>query len=140
VLRTEKERADAAIGREETADEAAAKAQRDRDQHAAVLAEVLATFVHKADGVLPSLRSGPVDMQTLKKWRSVVAPTVERPWWEQVAEAQAAIERVRALAEGEYYGITGRAFLAALGGPAETEGQLPATRHVPPFSPSTFTT
>jgi hypothetical protein len=32
-------------------------------------------------------------------------------------QAEAAVARVRALAEGDYYGITGRAFLAALDGP-----------------------
>jgi hypothetical protein len=90
-------------GQRDTADRIRAEAQRDRDQHAAVLAEVLATFVHKVPGLrLACLRSGPVDVVTLDKWRSVVAPTVERPWWVTVAEvraelgeAQAAIERVR---------------------------------------------
>ncbi|MFF1282185.1 hypothetical protein [Streptomyces sp. NPDC058299] len=41
---------------------------------------------------------------------------------EQAAEeSQAALDRVRALAEGEYYGITGRAFLAALAGTEQPE-------------------
>lgn len=87
----------------ETADRIRAEVQRDRDQHAAVLAEVLATFVNPVYGFrLPRRQSVPVDVVTLDKWRSVVAPTVERPWWVQLdevraelGEAQAATERVR---------------------------------------------
>lgn len=76
-----------------------AEAQRDRDQHAAVLREVLATFVHKVEGYrIPRVRSGEVDVVTLDKWRSVVAPTVERPWWETVTELRAELEQLRALA------------------------------------------
>lgn len=86
----------------DTADRLRAEVQRDRDQHAAVLAEVLATFVHKVGGHRIPRRSGEVDVVTLDKWRSMVAPAVERPWWEAVAaakadrdQAQAAVERVR---------------------------------------------
>lgn len=75
----------------ETADGIRAETQRDRDQHAAVLAEVLAAFVHKVEGYRIPRRSAEADVVTLEKWRSVVAPTVERPWWEQVDE-----ERTRA--------------------------------------------
>ena len=81
----------------ETADRIRAEAQRDRDQHAAVLAEVLATFVHKVDGYrIPRVRSGEVDVVTLERWRSFVAPTVERPWWETLAEVRAELEETQA--------------------------------------------
>ncbi|MFI8531768.1 hypothetical protein ACIGMX_16200 [Streptomyces aquilus] len=89
------------------ADQIRAEAQRDRDQHAAVLKEVLAAFVRETPGYRIPRRSAEVDVVTLDKWRSVVAPTVERPWWETVAEvcaeleqAQAAIERVRETCQG----------------------------------------
>lgn len=91
----------------ETADQTRAEAQRDRDQHAAVLNEVLAAFVHKVEGYRVPRRSAEVDVATLEKWRSVIAPTVERPWWVDVAEIRAelkeeqgAIERVRHLVTG----------------------------------------
>jgi hypothetical protein len=92
----------------ENADRIRAEAQRDRDQHAAVLREILSRFT-------PALVNGkyafyqaeqPVPVEELERWRSVLAPTVERPWWETVAEvrgelaeAQAAIERVREVAD-----------------------------------------
>ncbi|MBD9703403.1 hypothetical protein IHE56_15195 [Streptomyces sp. ID01-12c] len=67
----------------ETADQLRAEAQRDRDQHAAVLGEVLATFVHKVDGYrIPRFRSGDVDVVTLEKWRSMVAPVD----WQTIAQ------------------------------------------------------
>ncbi|WP_432169104.1 hypothetical protein [Streptomyces sp. 1222.5] len=43
-------------------------------------------------------------------------------WRERAKEARAANERVRTLATGQYYGITGRAFLAALDGSTGWEG------------------
>ncbi|MBE4790988.1 hypothetical protein [Streptomyces caniscabiei] len=64
--------------------------ERDRDRHAAALGEVLATFVHKVDGYrLPRVRSGDVDVLTLEKWRSVVAPTGEQAApvnWQTIAQ------------------------------------------------------
>lgn len=123
----------------DTADRIRAEVQRDRDQHAAVLAEVLAAFVHKVDGYrIPRVRAE-ADVATLEKWRSVVAPTAERPWWQQVAkaraeleQAQAAIERVRAaLAHPNHHNMiltrTVRAALDGTGqpGPEATE----ATSH-----------
>ena len=81
----------------EAADKVRAEVQRDRDQHAAVLAEVLATFVHKVPGYrIPRVRSSEVGVVTLEKWRSVVAPTAERPWWQQVTEAQARVRQLEA--------------------------------------------
>lgn len=86
----------------DTADQVRSEAQRDRDQHAAVLAEVLGTFAkvlsddeQRAVGYM-----GPTaDPETFERWRSTVAPTVERPWWQQVAEAreQAALDLGRDL-------------------------------------------
>jgi hypothetical protein len=68
-----------------------------------VLAEVLRQFTHETHPGRRCLQSGHVPVETVERWRSVVAPTVERPWWQQVDEAraeleqaQAAIERVRA--------------------------------------------
>ncbi|MEU6229962.1 hypothetical protein [Streptomyces sp. NPDC047042] len=87
----------------ETADRIRAEVQRDRDQHAAVLREVLDRFTIEADLDGLHVCTPYVPVEVLKRWRSMVAPTVERPWWEQVAEvhaeweqAHAAIERVRA--------------------------------------------
>lgn len=97
----------------DAADRTRAEVQRDRDQHAAVLSEVLATFVHTVPGYeLARVRSGEVDVVTLEKWRSIIAPAAERPWWHQVAmyeqeaveatrhvlELKDVIEQVRALA------------------------------------------
>lgn len=106
----------------ETADRIRAEAQRDRDQHAAVLREVLAAFVHKVEGYRIPRLFAEADVVTLEKWRSVVAPTVERPWWETVAElredlkrAEAAIARVRALhSPVEWRGMTVCAECSAL--------------------------
>lgn len=89
------ERGDRAEREAETADRIRAEAQRTRDQHAAVLAEVLAAFVHKVDGYrVPRVRAE-ADVVTLEKWRSVVAPTAERPWWVDVAEIRAELEELR---------------------------------------------
>jgi hypothetical protein len=102
--RSEAERARTAAELE-AADRIRAEAQRDRDQHAAVLREVLGLFdkVTGHGAVKGYHFSGVVDPEQFERWRSVVAPTVERPWWETVAEvrgelaeAQAAIKRVRA--------------------------------------------
>lgn len=120
LLTAEHKRANDAIDRETRAEEAAeearaerdaadrarAEAQRDRDQHAVTLAEVLHSFakVLSDDKQRVIGFMGPTaDPDTFERWRSVIAPTVERPWWEQLAEvraeleqAQAVIERVRA--------------------------------------------
>lgn len=69
----------------EAADRIRAEAQRDRDQHAAVLAEALRQFTEKGHPGAPCLRSSWVREDTVARWRSVVAPTAERPWWQQVA-------------------------------------------------------
>jgi hypothetical protein len=85
------------------ADTIRAEVQRDRDQHAAVLADVLSRFTN-APGVGHQCLTNVPD-KVFEHWRSVVAPTAERPWWETVRivrteleEAQAAIERVRSQA------------------------------------------
>ncbi|MFD3310087.1 hypothetical protein [Streptomyces sp. NPDC058694] len=96
---------DARTAERDTADRIRAEAQRDRDQHAAVLAEVLRHFtMQTGDPDDPRVRTPWVPTNTVDRWRSVVAPTVERPWWVDVAEiraelkeTQAAIERVRGL-------------------------------------------
>jgi len=119
-----------------TADRIRAEAQRDRDQHAAVLREVLSHFVHKGHPGEPCLQTGWISEKTVAKWRSVVAPTVERPWWKQVAEArdelaeaQAAIERVRAVCADPNHSnmILTRNVLAALDG-AEQPTTEPAAK------------
>lgn len=128
----------------DTADRIRAEAQRDRDQHAAVLTEVLGQFtMQTGDPDDPRVRTPWLPTSTVDRWRSVVAPTVERPWWVDVAEiraeleeAQAAVERVRILlvraAQATATGASdydiGRHDLAveaytALDGPTETEQQ-----------------
>lgn len=110
----------------ETADRIRAEAQRDRDQHAAVLREILGRFT-------PALVNGkyafyqaeePVPVEELERWRSVVAPTVERPWWETLAEARAeleetktAIEQVRSAAHLNRRGLLSTEELHAVIGP-----------------------
>ncbi|MEU8537544.1 hypothetical protein [Streptomyces parvulus] len=90
--RSETERTRAVVRAEEI--------ERERNQQAAVLAEVLATFVHPVPGYrLPRVRSGEVDVETLRKWRSVVQHDVERPWWKQVDEARAELEQAQAALE-----------------------------------------
>ncbi|GGX99125.1 hypothetical protein [Streptomyces fructofermentans] len=82
------------------ADKARTIARRDRDQHAAVLREVLAEFRHETHPGQRCLQSGHVPVADVERWRSVVAPTVERPWWEQVAQyEQAAVEATRHVLE-----------------------------------------
>lgn len=76
----------------QTADRIRAEAQRDRDQHAAVLSEVLATFVHETHPGYRALQSQHVKAGRVEQWRSVVAPTVERPWWEHVATMRHELE------------------------------------------------
>lgn len=126
-----------------------ADVQRDRDQYAAVLAEMLRQFtMQTGDPDDPRVRTPWLPTSSVEQWRSVVASPVERPWWEQVDElragrdrirqeyetllarwrkAEAAVERVRALADqwdnalaparSQYSGPV----RAALDGPAETE-------------------
>lgn len=112
----------------DTADRIRAEAQRDRDQHAAVLAEVLRHFVHKGHPGEPCLQTGWIPVKTVEKWRSVIAPTVERPWWQQVAEAQkagrtaeAAIERMRDAFNRHQQGLLTTAELYASTPPDDTE-------------------
>jgi hypothetical protein len=83
----------------QTADRIRAEAQRDRDQHAAVLGEVLATFVHETHPGRRCLQSGHINVGTVERWRSVVAPTVERPWWEQLAEERSRADTAEMRAE-----------------------------------------
>ncbi|MFB7776892.1 hypothetical protein [Streptomyces bauhiniae] len=78
--------------------------ERERDQQAAVLAEVLRHFTEHGHPGAPCVRTGWVRTDTVDRWRSVVQHDVERPWWVQVdearaelREAQTAIERVRNL-------------------------------------------
>lgn len=131
------------------ADSIRAEAQSDRDQHAAVLREVLGRFTIEADLNGPHVCTSYVPVEVMQQWRSVVAPTVERPWWEQVAlyekeaveatkhvlELKAAIERVRevkkspkrsphntyANAQDDGWDQALDAVRAALDGPTETE-------------------
>ncbi|MFJ9374407.1 hypothetical protein [Streptomyces sp. NPDC101455] len=95
---------DVAVADLQTADLLRVEAQRDRDQHAAVLTEVLDGFsrVRTGQGFVVGHQGGNVDPDTFDRWSSTIAPTVEDPWWNTVAEvraelaqAQAAIERVR---------------------------------------------
>ncbi|MDX3455075.1 hypothetical protein PV396_24560 [Streptomyces sp. ME02-8801-2C] len=69
--------------------------QRDRDQHAAVLTEVLGQFLSHGAGATRTLTVA-VAPSTYKRWRSVVAPTVERPWWVTVAELREELKRAEA--------------------------------------------
>jgi hypothetical protein len=101
ALRTEKERADAAIGRETTAEEAAEEAQRDRDQLAAVLAETLSHFtMQSGDPDDPRVRTRWLPTSTVEQWRTVLHHDVERPWWQQVDEARAELEATEQRASG----------------------------------------
>ncbi|GHA01112.1 hypothetical protein ACFOOM_12395 [Streptomyces echinoruber] len=106
LLTAENKRANDAIDREEAADRARAEAQRDRDQHAVTLAEVLRHFTEHGHPGEPCVRTGWIQTETVDRWRAVIAPTVERPWWKQLADAvaeleqtQAVIDRVREVAE-----------------------------------------
>lgn len=130
LLRSENQRANAAIDREHTAEQAAEEAQRERDQQAAVLAEVLRHFT-------PALVNGqyaffqaqePVSVEEFQRWRSVVQHDVERPWWQQLdtvraelEQAQAALQRVRAAAD-ELADGTEPGFRAALAVRAALDG------------------
>lgn len=90
--------------------------ERERDQQAAVLREVLGQFADWPKGGTLWPQGGVVarvDTGEWDRWDSVATPTVERPWWEQVAaheqaaaeatqhvlELKATIESVRAVAE-----------------------------------------
>ncbi|MEV5659819.1 hypothetical protein [Streptomyces flaveolus] len=131
LLRSESARANSAIDREHTAEQAAEEAQRERDQQAAVLAEVLRHFTEHGHPGSPCVRTPWVRTDTVDRWRSVVQHDVERPWWQQLdtvraelEQAQAVTERVRALATepgdlNRY--IPRERLLAVLEGPAETE-------------------
>lgn len=63
-----------------------AKVQRDRDQHAVVLRDVLAVFDRvTGDGAVQGYHfAGVIEPEVFERWRAVVAPTVERAWWEEV--------------------------------------------------------
>jgi hypothetical protein len=85
----------------DTADRIRAEVQRDRDQHAAVLNEVLDSFrrIRTGQGFVVAYQGGNVDPDTFDGWRSVVAPTAERPWWQTVAEVRAELEEAQAATE-----------------------------------------
>lgn len=100
----------------DAADRIRAEVQRDRDQHAAVLTEVLGRFTAALVNGKHAFYQAqePVPVEEFERWRATVAPTAERPWWEQVAlyekeaveatkhvlELKATIERVRHLVTG----------------------------------------
>lgn len=80
------------------------QAERERDQQAAVLAEVLRHFTEHGHPGAPCVRTPWLRTETVDRWRSVVQHDVERPWWQQLdtargelAEAQAVIKQVHAL-------------------------------------------
>jgi hypothetical protein len=66
-----------------------------------------------------------IELRAVDTARSVAAGNLRHVQllYSDVLEAQAAVKRVRALAEGTYYGITGRAFLAALDGPGQPSAE-----------------
>lgn len=96
ALKAERDRLLAEV---ETADRIRAETQRDRDQHAAVLGKVLGHFIHKGHPGEPCLQTGWISEKTVAQWRSVVAPTVERPWWEQLAEERSRADAATMRAE-----------------------------------------
>lgn len=92
------------VGEADGADAADLAAQRERDQLATVLAEVLRHFTERGYPGAPCVRTGWVRADTVDRWRSVVQHDVGRPWWQQLdtvraelEQAQAAIDRVRAI-------------------------------------------
>lgn len=108
-------------------------ADRLRDRHAAVLAEVLAEFQPLEEGSTVYM-AGPLDATKVEQWRSATPPTVTGMRAE-LEQAQAAIERARvllvAVAQATATGASdydiGRHELAveaytALEGPTETKG------------------
>lgn len=81
---------------------ARAEAQRDRDQHAAVLRDVLDQFTDWPKGGTLWPEGGVVarvDADTWDRWDAVAAPTAEEPWWVTVAEVRTEWERARATNE-----------------------------------------
>jgi hypothetical protein len=83
----------------ETANRLRAEVQRERDQQAAVLAEVLRHFTEHGHPGAPCVRTPWIRTDTVDRWRSVVWHDVERPWWQQVDEAQAELEQAQAAIE-----------------------------------------
>lgn len=97
--------------------------ERERNQQAIVLAEVLRQFTHETHPGRRCLQSGHVPVETVERWRSVVQHDVERPWWQQLDEAraelkqaQAAITRVRTLLAGRWGSVDPDKVRAALDG------------------------
>lgn len=90
-LEQENERLRAEI---DTADRIRTDAQRDRDQHAALLREVLALFPHSP---FPDqlVHSDFVTVEFVNMWRSHLAQTVETAWWEQLAQVRAERDEAR---------------------------------------------
>lgn len=117
--------------------------ERDRDRIAAVLGEVLLTFVNKVPGRrIPCVQSGPVDVVTLGKWRSVLASAAERPWWGQLdtmraelEQAQAAVARVRAECDAIARDVHGKNPVA-LAGFREANARIRAALDGPAAEPS----
>ena len=105
----------------DTADRVRAITQRDRDQHAAVLAEVLSAFRQVSnegvthEGEVLGFVGPTVTPEDYAQWCSVVAPTVERPWWETVAEVRAELEQAQAAIKQVRGLVTGRAQTTAAG-------------------------
>jgi hypothetical protein len=114
--------------------------ERDRDQHAAVLRDILSRFrtVHDTtNGKVVGYDGPTIDPDMRDRWVSVIAPTVEDPWWETVAEmrklweqAQAASERVRAAVKWARHNHPGLVHVhdrlrAALDGPEQPTTERP---------------
>jgi hypothetical protein len=70
--------------------------ERDRDQHAAVLTDVLDRFT-TAPGIGYQCLTM-VPEKVFGHWRSVVHHDVERPWWQQVAQAHDRVRKLEAAA------------------------------------------
>lgn len=97
-------------GQRDRADRLRAEVQRDRDQHAAVLAEVLGRFRQvdnegvTYEGEVIGFVGPTVAPDQFAQWCTTVASTVEQPWWEQLAELRAGRDRIRE----EYETLLGR--------------------------------
>ncbi|WP_155054545.1 hypothetical protein [Streptomyces blattellae] len=93
------DRVHTAVRNAEEADRFRAEEQRDRDQHAAVLREVLGSFRQVSnegvthEGEILGFVGPTVTPEDYARWCTTVAPTVERPWWETVAELRAELQR-----------------------------------------------
>lgn len=103
--------------------------EQERNQLAAVLAEVLRQFTPETHPGRRCLQSGHVPVETVDRWRSVVQHDVERPWWKQVdearaelAEAQAELKGVRNAAHLHRKQLLSTAELYAVIGPVDPDG------------------